>query len=154
MPKVYKLINPNNNITYYVGYTEKSLQERLCGHLYEQKQKTTKDLIAKGLKPIIECIEEGDEITKDLETYWIQRLTNQGVYLENRDKVINYQNKDYLYELPTELLNTVNLTEAERYKAAINLVLEEMPLSVSVPILIRIKAILEWAVAKDISKIK
>lgn len=34
MPKIYKLVNPKTNIAYYVGYTEKPLQQRLIGHLY------------------------------------------------------------------------------------------------------------------------
>lgn len=146
MPKIYKLINPENDVTYYVGYTDKPLQQRLIGHLYSKKQKTTNDLIIKGLLPKIELIEEGEGVTKDTETYWIERFTNEGVYLENRDKVIRYQNRDYLYELPSQLIDTMQISELERYKTAIDLVLGEMPLSVSVPILIRIKAILEWAI--------
>jgi len=146
MPTVYQLKNPETDCVYYVGYTEKTIQERLIGHLYEQKQKTTQDLVAKGVTPIIEPIETNDTVSKETEMYWIQRLTNQGVYLENRDGLVNYQNRDYIYNFPAELLNTMELSEAERYKAAIDLVLSEMPRSVSVPIMIRIKAILEWAV--------
>lgn len=146
MPTVYQLKNPETDCIYYVGYTEKTIQERLIGHLYEQKQKTTQDLVAKGITPIIESIEISDTVSKETEMYWIQRLTNQGIYLENRDGLVNYQNRDYIYNFPAELLNTMGLSEAERYKAAIDLVLSEMPRSVSVPVMIRIKAILEWAV--------
>jgi len=148
MPIVYKLINPNNNVVYYVGYTTQTLEQRLIGHLVHQNQKTTKDLVSNGLKPKIECIEEGETVTKETEMYWIQRFKNEGIYLENRDGVINYQNRDWITEMPVELLNTIEMPDSERYKAAIELVLSEMPLSVSVPILIRIKTILEWAVNK------
>lgn len=149
MPIVYKLIHPITMDVYYVGYTEKPLQERLLGHITTKKSKTTKDLVDNGLLPIIKEIESGDGVTKETETYWIQRLTNQGVYLENRDKVVNYQNRDYLFEIPSQLADNLNLSNEERYLAAINLVLDEMPLSVSVPILIRIKTILEWAISKN-----
>jgi hypothetical protein len=145
MPIVYKLINPVNDTIYYVGFTTQTLQQRLIGHLVNQNQKTTKDLVSSGLKPKIECIEEGEGVSMENEMYWIQRLTNEGVYLENRDGVINYQNRDWIFDMPTELLNTIEMPDYERYKAAIDLVLSEMPRSVSVPILIRIKTILEWA---------
>lgn len=148
MPIIYQLKNPETDCIYYVGYTEKSIQERLIRHLSQQSQKTTQDLVAKGLCPIIEAIETGDNVTKETEIYWIQRIANQGIYLENRDGLINYQNRDYIYTFPAELLNTMGLSDTERYKAAIDLVLSEMPRSISVPIMIRIKAILEWAVEK------
>lgn len=146
MAIVYQLIHPKTRSIYYVGYTERPILERLANHIVAQTQKTTRDLIEAGLMPIIEVIEEGINVTRDTETYWIQRYSAQGYYLENKDKVIKYQNRDYLYTLPTKLLNSIEFTECERYKAAIDLVLDEMPRYVSVPILMRIEALLNWAI--------
>lgn len=147
MPIVYKLISPLTQKTYYVGFTEKSLTERLIGHMVLPKSKTTKDLIDIGLVPIIELIEEGENVTKETEMYWIKKLSFEGHYLENRDGLIVYQNKDYIFQIPEQLLNFIEMGETDRPKSAISIVLDELPLASSVPIIIRIKTILEWAIS-------
>lgn len=146
MPTVYKLINPLTKKTYYVGFTIKSLTERLMGHMMSPQSKTTKDLIDIGVTPIIELIEEGENVTKETEMYWIKKLSFEGHYLENRDGLIVYQNRDYIFEIPEQLLNSIEMSENDRLKSAISIVLDELPLSSNVPIIIRIKTILEWAI--------
>lgn len=97
MPIIYRLINPTTNKTYYVGFTTKTIKERLLGHIIKPQSKSTIDLITAGLNPIIECIEEGEQVSKETEMYWIKRLSFEGHFLENRDGLIVYQNKDYLF---------------------------------------------------------
>jgi len=146
MPIVYKLIDPRDNRTYYVGYTEKDLQSRLLGHMMVSIHKTTIELISNNLCPKIEIIEDGDLVTKETEMYWIKRLASEGVYLENRVGVVNYQNRDGIFEIPEVLLNSLSISSEQKYKSAIEVVLDELPISSSVPIVIRIRTILEWAI--------
>ena len=150
MPIVYKLIDPRDNRIYYVGYTEKTIEDRLIGHLSISKHKTTIDLVANNLCPLIEVIEEGSHVTKDCEMYWIKRLSAEGSYLENIDGLVNYQNKDGIFDIPESLLNSLAITTEQRYLVAIETVLNELPLSSSVPIIIRIKTILEWALGREL----
>jgi len=148
MSIIYKLIDPRDNRIYYVGYTEKTLTDRLIGHLYVSIHKTTIDLVTNNLCPIIEAIEDSESVTKETEMYWIKRLSGEGVYLENKDGLVNYQNRDGLFVIPEALLNSLPISLKQRYHGAIEAVLDELPLSSSVPIIIRIKTILEWALNK------
>ncbi len=145
MPIVYKLIHPIEKRIYYVGYTEKSLNERLLGHIATSTHKTTLELVSQGLSPEIQSIEEGEHVTKDTEMYWIKRLAQEKVYLENRDGIINYQDKGYIFKIPEKLLNSIEMPIEDRYKCAIGIVLDELPMNPTVPIIQRIKVILEWA---------
>ena len=45
MPTIYKLINPLNNEVYYIGYTERNIEDRLKDHLQTPKHETTRNLI-------------------------------------------------------------------------------------------------------------
>ena len=148
MPTIYKLINPLTDKTYYVGFTTKTITERLVYHLINPISKSTIDLIAAGLKPIIEVIEEGDNVTTETEKYWIKRLDFEGHFLENRDGLIVYQNRDYIFTIPDNLLNSIDMTDNERLALSIKIVLDELPLSSNIPIVIRIKTILEWALSQ------
>ena len=147
MPIVYSLRNPLNNKIYYVGFTVKSATERLFGHLSKQLQPTTRQLVEQGLQPIIEVIEDGADVDKITEMYHIKRLLSEGYKLENRDGVVNYQNRETLLNIPKALRDSLQLTENERLKIALKEVMNELPLSSSTPIVIRIKTIIEWALS-------
>jgi hypothetical protein len=122
------------------------------GHMIQPQSKSTIDILEAGLKPIIEIIDEGLHITKETELYWIKRLAFEGHFLENRDGLVVYQNKDYIFKIPDNLLNTIEMGESERLKCAISIVLDELPESSSVPIVIRIRTILEWAIRNNFDK--
>lgn len=148
MPTIYKLINPLTNSPYYVGYTTKDAKIRLMGHLV-QPTATTKYLIECGHKPLMEVIESGDYVTKETETHWIKLLHLKGYSLDNKDGIVVYQNRDYIFNIPGDLLNSIEMSKEERLLNAIELTLEELPLSSNVPIILRIKTILEWAIGID-----
>lgn len=78
MTKIYKLIDPRNNVIMYVGKTYMTFKKRMYAHIDTAKKgKTNKDLWIKELlslklKPIIELIEEVDNsIWQEREIYWI-----------------------------------------------------------------------------------
>ncbi len=145
MPTVYKLINPIDKIPYYVGFTVQDINVRLIGHLY-QPTATTKKLMDIEIIPIIEIIETGDNITKANEKDWIKKLSLEGYNLDNIDGLKNYQNRDSLFTLPADLLNSIELSNEDKYKAAIKIALDELPETTSVPLVLRLKFILEWAI--------
>lgn len=144
MPIVYKLINPVNHLPYYVGYTAKSTSERLLGHCNIPVHRSTIELLNIDLLPVIEVIDEGEHVTKATEMYWIKKLS-QSHALENIDGLVNYQERKNFFDLPKEIQNEINLSIEDRYRIAIELLLKEIPLSSSVPIMIRIKNLLDWA---------
>lgn len=144
MPTIYKLINPINHAPYYVGYTSKSVEERLLGHCNIPIHMSTIALLSIDLLPVIEVIEDGDHVTKVTEMYWIKKLSQQHV-LENVDGLVNYQERKIFFDLPPEVQNEIQLRVEDRHRIAIELLLKEMPLSSSVPIMMRIKNILDWA---------
>lgn len=143
MPIVYKLINPINNKIYYVGYTERKLSERLFDHLQSDPQQTTKKLLKAKLQPIMEVIEEGENVTKHTETFWIKRLHSEGIELENISDIVNLE---YLHR-PSKAILSNSLTENERLRIALMEILDQLPLSSSVGIVIRIKHICETALS-------
>jgi len=147
MPTVYSLKNPINNEIYYVGYTEKTISERLIGHLASLVHETTKSLAEQGLSPIIEIIEEGVNVNKVTELYWIQKYSADGHKLENRDGLINYQSRNNAGFSDEELLKLYDLEPAEQYLFALNKIKAELPLSSNIPIVLRIKNIIETVVS-------
>lgn len=147
MPTVYSLKSPTNNEIYYVGYTEKTISERLIGHLASLVHETTKNLASEGLSPVIEIIEEGVNVNKITELYWIQKYHSDGHKLENRDGLVNYQSRNNAGFLDEELLKLYDLEPVERYLFALNKIKSELPLSSNIPIILRIKNIIETTIA-------
>jgi len=147
MPTVYKLISPITKQPYYVGFTIQDINVRLIGHLY-QPTNTTKKLMSIGLIPDIQAIESGEDITKQNEKEWIRKLSLEGYVLDNIDGLKNYQNRDAIFTLPNDLLNTIPLSIEDKYKTAISIALKELPETSSVPIVLRLKFILEWALSQ------
>ena len=147
MPTIYTLKNPINNCIYYVGYTTKRIEERLVGHLRAPKCETTKMLVNIGVSPIIEIVESGESVTTQTELYWIKKLNSEGIQLENKDGLINYQSRELIGNIPKGLLNNIDLTIEEKQRQALELILSELPLSSSTPIVLRIKTIIEWALS-------
>lgn len=142
---VYSLNNPLNNSVYYVGFTTKPLIYRLNDHIAKNHLPTTKYLISKGYKPTIQVLERGEYITLADEKKWIQKLHNKGVILENRDGLINYQDRSNLEFDNDEIYYLSTLSVEKRYETVIKRVLLELPLSSSIPIVIRIKNFCESA---------
>lgn len=100
------------------------------------------------LIPIVQAIETGDHITKQHEKEWIKKLSLEGYALDNIDGLKNYQNRDAIFTLPNELLNTIPLSIEDKYKTAINIALGELPEISNVPVVLRLKFILEWALSQ------
>lgn len=146
MPIVYKLINPVNHRPYYVGFTTRSKEERLLGHCNLPVHRSTIELLKIDLLPVIEVIAEGEHVTKETEMFWIKELAIIHP-LENVDGLINYQERKNFFDLPLEVQSGIKLSKEDRHRIAIELLLKEMPLSSSVPIMIRIKNLLDWAVS-------
>lgn len=147
MNTVYSLSNPLNNNVYYVGFTTKGVIERLRWHLAVNPLPTTKFLLGKGYTPVIDILEQGDNVTIDNEKKWIQKLHNQGVVLENKDGLINYQDRGNLEFTDDEIRYLSSLSVEERYKTVIKRVLHELPLDSSIPIVIRIKNFCETSLS-------
>ena len=147
MPIVYKLVNPLTKEPYYVGYTVRPLIERFMQHLASPKQKTTIELLNVDILPVIEIIVEGETVDKSTELYWIQKVAKY-YKLENTDGLVNYQNRKHLFELSENVINGIEMSEEDRRKIALELLIAEMPRHPSVPIMIRIANILKWATGK------
>ena len=143
MPTVYKLINPIDHSIYYIGYTEFSIEERLKMHIQTKQVETTKFILNAGLLPIIEKIEEGDNISKAIEMQYIKQYLTDGHKLDNRDGVINYQKSDLEGISPKMAYDLSLLPKEDQYKAALNLILSELPLNATYPICVRIKDIID-----------
>jgi len=141
MPTVYKLINPVNETIYYVGYTTKAINIRLLGHMtHSKKLPTTELLLNSGLTPIIEIIEEGKNVTMETENYWIKKLKSEGYTLENTAN----GRKPLLLEPRNPQAKYIG---DDKLKIALQQILDELPLSSSIPIVQRIKKIAEKALA-------
>lgn len=147
MPTVYLLRNPENNNIYYVGYTIQAPSKRLLAHISSGTQITTQYLVSNNLAPIIEIIEEGEDVTKETETYYIKHYYSKGHKLENIDQVFNYQAKAAQIETPLSMKDKT-LTRLELMRTALHEILKELPLSSSIPIVKRIKNICETALSK------
>lgn len=88
--KIYKLVDPTNNLPRYIGLTFNSLTQRLKSHRNENskshKSYWIKSLSERGLKPKIELIESGIESYEtacEREIYWIFKFKQEGFDLTN-----------------------------------------------------------------------
>jgi len=92
MTHIYALINPENNLPFYVGKTQHKLNVRLYGHMNHSKIKNTKlyifirELTSKGLKPTIELIEESKSISG---------INEEKYYIERYRKIFNLYNSEH-----------------------------------------------------------
>ena len=145
MATVYSLTNPINGNVYYVGFTTKRIEERLLGHLAKPNTETTRMLVNIGLSPIINIIESGEIVSKETELYWIKKLNEEAVLLENKDGLINYQKRTG--NISDNLLNSIELTSEEKMRSSLEMIIKELPLSSSIPIVQRIKKLAEWALS-------
>lgn len=87
---IYKLIDPITNDVRYIGLTFNSLKQRLKSHCSEKSKSHKSNWInllkSKGLKPIIESIEENIssyEYCCEREIYWIEKYKSEGYSLTN-----------------------------------------------------------------------
>ena len=90
---IYVLIDPRDNIIKYIGKTVKSIHERYKSHIYQWKRDKgrhnklnswIKSLAIVGLKPIVELIDECDELNwKDYERGYIRLFKSFGANLKN-----------------------------------------------------------------------
>lgn len=87
--RIYSLTNPINGKIFYVGKTDKSLAERLTGHVHSKgtiKMRPVLERIrSKGLKPVITELEvcHPNAHTYRRESFWIVKLWNEGHRLCN-----------------------------------------------------------------------
>lgn len=94
---IYQLIDPRDQVPRYVGFTS-DLRRRLRQHRSgtaigdqrnAQKQAWIQELQRQGLEPVIQRLETLEGRVSDAiqrETYWMQRLIQQGVPLLNGDQ--------------------------------------------------------------------
>ena len=139
MAIVYKLINPIDNIIYYVGFTTKELSVRYNGHL-RQPLPTTKIILDMGKKPIIGIIEEGDHVNIEIEKYYIKKIFEDGCPLENKDGLINSQSwRDDLNLTINDIEILTTLKTEDKYIYILNRILKELPINSNIPVVIRIQ---------------
>lgn len=86
--KIYQLVDPRNNEVRYVGKTQRTLTERLSGHMClierNYKRNWIKSLINDGLKAKIELLEICEESNwQEREKFWISFYKNCGARLTN-----------------------------------------------------------------------
>ncbi len=86
--KIYTLSHPITNEIRYIGKTKYSLNDRLCKHLLtlenNHRGKWIRNLLKQDLKPVIELIEECEEINwKWVEKYWISQFKTWNFRLVN-----------------------------------------------------------------------
>ena len=86
--KIYTLTHPITKEIRYIGKTNYSLNDRLCKHMLTKevnhRGKWIRSLKNKGLKPVIELLEECNiEDWKWLERYWISQFKIWGFILTN-----------------------------------------------------------------------
>ena len=87
---IYKLIDPETNETRYIGLTFNDLKQRLRSHCSEKSKSHKSNWVqllgSKGLKPIIESIEEDISSYDDVcerEVYYIEKYKSEGHRLTN-----------------------------------------------------------------------
>lgn len=90
---IYGLKHPNSLEPRYVGFTSKTLEKRLTGHIWEanshsatptHKNRWIKSLTKHGIKPEVFVIEEVSEDNwKAREQFWIKTLKEKGYRLTN-----------------------------------------------------------------------
>ncbi len=141
MPTIYKLINPINREIYYVGYTERSAKARLEDHINGPGHETSKVLKKAKIKPIVEILETGEHVTIDTELLWIKKLYQEGHKLENSSGIIT---AEYL-KRKTKASLANKLPEPQRLRIALQEILDELPFSATIPIVIRVRHIAETA---------
>lgn len=89
--KIYILKDPITKEIRYLGITKNPLNVRLNGHIHDCKHKKPthkinwiKSLLKLELRPIIELLEEVDDVIAfDMEIYWIYQLKSWGFNLTN-----------------------------------------------------------------------
>jgi len=143
MPIIYSLIDPTKNEIYYIGYTERTIDERLKDHLRTPITNRTKILLGVKINPIIKTVEEGIHVNKQTELFWIKKLHSEGVILENQSGIVDLE---YL-KRETKSDFSKHLPENERLRIALIEILNELPHESSVPIVVRIKHIAENALS-------
>jgi len=75
--RIYMLVDPRTNTVRYVGQTSRTLEARLEDHLKgykaSQKDKWIVELVAAGMRPRIELIEDATEVeANEREVMWIE----------------------------------------------------------------------------------
>jgi group I intron endonuclease len=87
---IYKLIDPETNEVRYIGLTFNNLKQRLKSHCSEKskshKSNWVQSLRKRGLKPIIESIEDNISSYDDVcerEIYYIEKYKSEGHRLTN-----------------------------------------------------------------------
>jgi sugar-specific transcriptional regulator TrmB len=87
---VYKIIDPRDNLPFYIGQTSRPIDKRFHEHLHDIENQAKSERLAEiyqeGLIPTVEEIESvwGTYIKAlERETYWIQHYRSEGINLTN-----------------------------------------------------------------------
>lgn len=87
---IYRLCDPRDGSVRYVGKTAQALKCRLRGHLYDAERTNSRrvckwisDLVAQGLRPVMELIEVAGENWPEREVFWIEHYASEGADLTN-----------------------------------------------------------------------
>jgi group I intron endonuclease len=88
--KIYTLHDPDTLDVRYVGFTSKSLEERLRGHIYDSKfeqhhkARWVRSILAANKRPVILHVETATpENWKERERFWINHFRKTGCRLTN-----------------------------------------------------------------------
>jgi len=115
---IYKLIDPISNDIRYIGLTFNDLKQRLKSHCSEKskshKSNWIQQLKSKGLKPLIESIENNILSYDDVcnrEIYWIEKYKLEGHPLTNMASGGNKNKK-----MSDESREKMSIAKIERYK--------------------------------------
>jgi group I intron endonuclease len=115
---IYKLIDPISNDIRYIGLTFNDLKQRLKSHCSEKskshKSNWIQQLKSKGLKPLIESIENNILSYDDVcnrEIYWIEKYKLEGHPLTNMASGGNKNKK-----MSDESRDKMSIAQIERYK--------------------------------------
>lgn len=147
MAYIYSLTNPLTSNVFYVGYSNKKPVIRLMAHIAQQKLKNIIELAAVDKIPVLNTLEQGDHVTTKTEKEWIVKLHGEGAKLENLEGLLSYEERGYILNAPKELLDKADCDKEDKLKACLELILKELPLSSSIPIVLRIKNICEWGLS-------
>lgn len=134
MCKIYSLSCPINKEIKYIGKTMQELKNRLIGHKVinnytsSKKEKWVFELQCKNLIPVIELIDECNELdSDDIELYWIRQFRAWGFNLvntigvDNKNEINNYllikyaETKIYVWDNKMNLLVFKNLNDASSF---------------------------------------
>ena len=115
---IYKLIDPISNESRYIGLTFNDLKQRLKSHCSEKskshKSNWINQLKSKGLKPLIESIEDDISSYDDVcerEIYWIDKYKSEGHPLTNMASGGNKNKK-----MSDESRKRMSDSQIDRYK--------------------------------------